>query len=339
EESAESVSLTGLKAGYNIYNDYVDSGQDRDNKFHINWVDEWRNLGQSAIGGAIGGTVAKKIFKSVAEKNPKITTDIWEMVVDGKEKVLYDALTKYRNQGKLGLDWATVDGELITKKEGSGKVSENEAAYNIIKGVIDYNVQIRDTLGLNELYKNNKNAARDMAHYLASSSMGKEASQLASEVVEIEDKITEQAKSLDPETIKELNTELELKRKRLGDIVAGRAVDDYLAQGIYNFAAITIGKQDSDLSLNSLNGKEFVDLHKTVMPIMTLEQTRIMEEMKEIEKLDASANIDNYQGVSQIGKTRILGEAMAEFEQISQALIPEINVAIGLAPDDNLFKD
>lgn len=339
EESAEAASLTGLKAAYNIYNDYVDSGQERENKFDINWVDEWKNLGQSAIGGAIGGTIAKKIFHNMELKNPKVTTDIWEMVVDGKEKVLYNNLEKFRKEKKLGLDWQAVDGTLITKEDGSGKVSENEAAYNIIKGVIDYNVQIRDTLGLNELYKNNKNAARDMAHYLASSSMGKEASQLASEVVEIEDKITEQAKSLDPETIKELNTELELKRKRLGDIVAGRAVDDYLAQGIYNFAAITVGKEDSDISLDSLNGKEFVDLHKTVMPIMTLEQTRIMEEMKEIEKLDASANIDNYQGVSQIGKTRILGEAMVEFEQISQALIPEINVAIGLAPDDNLFKD
>lgn len=339
EESAEAVSLTGLKAGYNIYNDYIDSGQDRDNKFNIDWVQEWKHLGQSAIGGAIGGTIAKKIFSAVGMKNPKIASDIWEMVVDGKEKILYESLEKYRAENKLGLSWKAVDGTLITKEGGDGKVSENETAYNIIKGVIDYNVELRDTLGLKDLYRNNKNAAQDMAHYLVPSSMGKEASHLSAEVVEIEGKITEQAKSLDQETLKQLNTELELKRKRLGDIVAGRAVDDYIAQGIYNFAAITVGKKDSDLSISSLNGKEFVDLHKTVIPIMTLEQTRILEEMKELEKLDASATIDSFEGVTQIGKARILGDAQVEFTEMLAAFSPELNVALGLEPNDNFLMD
>lgn len=333
EESAEAAAMTGMKVGYNQYNDLVDSGQDRKNKFNIDWLAEAQNVGYSAIGGAIGGVMAKKLFKAIGVKNPDLTNSIWEMVADGKEKILYDNITKLRDQEKLGLGWKTPEG-VLTKD----KLSENEASYNIIKSVIDYNVEIRESLGLNALKEVNNNKAGEQAQYVKLSSIGKDAAVLGGEINDLEAKLVDQAKA-DPDTIKTISEQIEIKRRKLTGILEGHAVDDYIAEGAFNFTTLTNSKQDADINFSYLNGKSFVELHKSVPAIKTIETARVTEELAILAEKDKSATIDNFEGVSQIGKTRILGEAQTKFHDLLTAKLPDLNQALGFAPDDPIYMD
>lgn len=333
EESAEAVTLTGLKAGFNQYNSFLDSGEQPQSKFNIDWLQEAQNVGYSAVGGAIGGLMAKKLFNAIGVKNPELKASIEDMIADGKEKVLYNNLEKYKKEGRLGLTWRAPDGTLA-----EGKISENDAAFNVIKSVIDYNVELRDSLGLDALKELNNKRAGEEAQYVKLSSIGKDASRLGSEITNLEAKLVDQAKA-DPETIKQLTDDIEIKRKKLSDIVNGNAVDDYIAEGAFNFTTLVGGKSDSDVNFKYLNGKSFVELFKSIPSIMAMETTRATEELKILQQADDSATLDKYEGASQIGKTRVLGEAKVGLHELIKQHSPDINQALGFEPDDTFLMD
>jgi hypothetical protein len=282
EETAEQVVDLGIRNLYNLFNDNVDEsspvsqwlGTNKEDVFYFDWVKEVQLLGFSAFGGAIGGAIANRLFRSMGMKNPSLQRGVFDMVMDGKGDILRRTAKQLHAEERLGEAWINEEGEVI---QNVGEISQNDAALNVIEGYIDWIEQTRDSQEIAELIPNNEQKLfairhlfsnidtgeqNDLINSLPASSLGKDASNLARSITELNVKITEKqtSENSDPELIKDLQEEKDLKQERLRSIVNGNSVADYVAEGIYSLNSIA--KTNFDFSGRVLKGKQFVHLSK-----------------------------------------------------------------------------
>jgi hypothetical protein len=323
EETSEQIVDVGLRALYNGYS-YVGQGSDvaqmmgtqPNSKFQINPIRELQLMGQSAIGGAIGGSLASRMFNKWNNENNEVARGMHDMVLDGKEQVLYDYINKMHNDGRLDHTWSTSKDELVTP----GKISKNDEAFNILKGVTDYLVELRDNAGINELYKNNDSKAGAFKELLKTSSVGKDVARLHKEILSLQDRLDKEKlnKTPNPEQIGQTEAELQQKTEAMNKIKNGEFVTDYVMEGLYNLGAISGSKPD--LNINTLSGKGFTTLTNAINAIKNDETQQVDKFNQALGTDDATATLDNFQNISEAGKTRLISEALTGLHKASSVL-------------------
>lgn len=322
EETSEQVVDVGLRSLYNGYNaisqgsDLAQSLGTTKNKFEIDPVRELELMGQSAVGGAIGGSLASRLLSKWNNEDNEVARGIHDMVMDGKEKVFYDYIKNMHEAGRLDHSWTTAKGELAKP----GDVTKNDQAYNILKGVGDYLVELRDNAGINELYKNNEAKAAGFKELLKSSSVGKDVAKLHADIMSLQDRLDKETVNKTPnkEQIAQTQAELQDKLEAMNKIKNGEFVTDYVMEGLYNLGAISGSRPD--LNINQLSGKGFITLTNSINAIKDEENTATDQFNVNLGTGDATATLDNFQNISQTGKDRLINEGLVELTSKATAL-------------------
>jgi hypothetical protein len=324
EEAAEQMIDLGVRNLYNFYNENIDenspiaewAGTKKDSKFKFDWVQEAKNIGYSAIGGAMGGAIAGKLFASLGYRHAPEAKDIFDMVMDGKENVLYSFVKNMHEQGRLAPTWLDENNQFIKDE----KISQNEAAANIIGGMVDYLVDIRDQMGITDLKANNEAKAKMFTNVLRESSVGADAAKISRNLVELTEKSEKlkQNTATTPEEIKMIDEEVKLKQQQLSRIVRGEFVNDYIAEGLYNLQSV----EDPENPRQYLDGKSFVNLSKTIPTQFQQASADFQAEIAGFKERDTNATLDNAAGVTDLGKQRLTDEAAVKYQQALEALNP-----------------
>lgn len=347
EEMSEQVIDLGVRNLYNYFNNNVDEsspvaqwlGTDKNNSFQMDWVAEAQAIGHSAFGGAIGGAVASKIFRRMHKNNPSLKRHMWDAVVDGKEKLIKNQVAQLAAEGRLDATWLNQDNGIVQ----NGEVNRNEAARNVVDGLVDWMVEMRDSQELKEIIPNNrqrleslemifKNLDSDVEQSpdelmnmvqasLPNSSLGKDAADLSNDIIDIDQQIEEKlaADASDTDAISDLRDERDLKQERLRQIVSGRAVADYVSEGIYALNKLSRG--DTDLLSRKLTGKQFVNLSKMYSPTMSSLQDNYDVELSEFNERNTNVNLDEAPAsVSAEAKQGLVDEATTSYTDAIKGL-------------------
>lgn len=315
EEAAEQAVDLAVRGGYNAYSYGIDDAR---HPFTIDLSREMAAMGQAAVGGAIGGTAAHTIFSRMLKNSPETANTLHDMVMDGKEDVVRDFVKRMHEQGRLDHDWLTEDGKITSPDKGNSK---NDEAKNVMNGLVDYLVELRDTSGIKDLYKKNAQAAKGVfGEVIAASSVGKDAADLNTRIVSINDQLEKAKTATTPNTdlINSLNEDLKVNQEALQKIVKGDFVPDYVTEGLYNTLALTSG--DVSLTKSRLSGKEFNAL-MNAMPEQHTEMSDAFKKSQEgQEATDAAATPEKPEGASKPKIDEFLAQAKSDYAAQHQAL-------------------
>ena len=253
EEVAEQLVDVGVRNLFNLYTDA--SGGDDSKKFQMDWAHELELIGYSAVGGAIGGAIANRLFKRLGMVQPDIHLSFIDEVSQGNEGKLYSLIDKLEQQERFAPAWKDKDGNFVTPEK-----SQNATVAAGMRGIIDYLVKFREDRGINRMFNNNKKAVKaamrtalgeDSGKILEFSEMGPEVSKLIADITGLQADVSE-TEAVDRQT--QIGGELDAKVERLNQIVRGEHAEKYLAQGIFNFDRL------SREHFSSLKGRDFTDL-------------------------------------------------------------------------------
>ena len=341
EESAEQVIDLGVRSLYSLYNNNINEdswiakqlGTKKGDNFQFNWVDEVKALGHAAVGGAIGGGIAGPLMRRINKSKPELGYALEEMIVDGKENVLYNYIRDMEAQERLDYNFKDTDGEYT--KESSK--SRNAEAASILRGTVDYIVKLRDDQQLDKLYANNEAKAASLVENIKFSSVGKDAGKLFSQINELEGKIAGMQTSdadLNQTDLEELMALRDQKQETLNNIKRGKFVADYAAEGIYNLNSIA--RENPEWDRTKLSGKNFVNLSKTSPTFVEAANEKISDANKQLEDASNTATVEKYNRVTREGKDRILTDAENQYISAIEALKPHAEAVSTAITDANL---
>lgn len=280
EESAEQgidMAARGLYDTFQVISN-------KPEKFNIDLGQEANALLQSAVGGAIGGAAMAPIIRKMAIQHPQIINSYEDAVAQGEEGNIFSFIDNYSKAQRFG----------DTKEE-------NERNANMFRSILQTMVDIRDRAGVKDVVKNNTEAAGAFSEALKMSSIGKAASQKANELHSLQTKQEELLKQ--GQSDETIETKINDLKKEIADLVSGRSVNRYIAEGIYN----TLTPKElrrifpgSELMRLNDNTKE---MHPVVQDQRKMERDKFLAN-------DSLATADNFKdvGVTEAGRTRLLEE-------------------------------
>lgn len=333
EEVLEQIADELNRGAFNTFGD-----QKHNFKFDLNT--ELKALGQSAIGGAIGGPVAHAMFSRMIDSHPGVAHNMADMIADGKADVLRNFADKMFKAGRLDHNWMTSQGTITDPKAGN---SRNDEAYNTLTGLINYLDETYKASGLPKLKEQNEVAARTMfADTLKMSSVGKDASALNTSLIKMNADLNEAkaAATPNPDLINTLNNKIQLTQQSLAKIIKGDFVNDYVTEGLYNLRGMMTG--DPETAQNKLSGKEFMALTNQLPDL----HAHATEEHKIIaaaqDSSDASATVENPAGASQKRLSELTTENKTAYDASVEALTPhaeDINSVVNADGDTDLIPE
>lgn len=314
----------------------------------FDWVETAKQLGFAAFGGAVGGVVARKMLGKLMENDPQKAEDVWGMVLDGKEDVLY----KYLDQNKdvLDLNFQDADGNDVSPNDKNA-TPRNIAAYNIIKGTVDYMVELRDNMGLKELCNNNANLLKTrLGEYLKHSTIGKDAASISAEILKDEAQVEKLQANENPdkEVMGVLEERIALNKQQLSAIKKGEVAADYAVEGAFNLHAIYNIKEgflspEKFKASVPITGKQFLQLNGSLGEQYEQALGETKNYNAAIQEKDASASLVDFQGVSEQGKERVIAEHKSEIEEIYNTIAahPQLDMISVWAEQDiaSLLQD
>ena len=342
EETLEQTAQSLLKGVYNVYSDILPDeaharlGSSKEAKFQLDLVQELKDIGQSAFGGAFGGTLMGGMMHKLHQRAPATTRSISDIVMAGQEKDYFNWIGKMRDQGRLAPAFLNTDNQPVKE----GEVTKNEAAYNILKGMGDYLVTLRDEYGLQDVVKNNKsreNIASQLGDldFMVTSSVGKDASNLFSEIVNLKGQLTDPNGSKNPDFIKNVEEQISIKEAELDKIKKGEFSSDYVAEGIYNIGILN-GTIASEPRKARLDGRNFVRLSRMIPVTLKDNATHIANIEEKYKEKDAAATFENYKEASPTKLESLQTEAAADFSASLKTIDPSLLQAYGLT-QENFF--
>lgn len=337
EEVAEQMVDLGVRNLYNFYNENIDEnspvagwlGTKAQNKFQFDWAQEAKNLGYSAIGGAMGGAIAAKMFSTLGYRKPPVARDLHDMVMDGQEQSLYAFIDNMEKQGRLAPTWLDENNQIIK----DANLSQNKAASNVLKGMVEYLVGVRDAAGISELKQNNEAKAKELSGLIRESSVGADAAHLNRSILTLNDKLNQLKanQTSAPDEIKAVQEELELRQQQLSRIVKGEFVNDYLSQALYNVNADPVSRK-------ALDGKSFVNLTKTIPQIYEQANKSYSAEIAAFKQRDEEATLESPEGITEIGAKKLQQESETRFQDATKQLQPfneQIEALIDMSIDED----